>query len=354
MEFAWPLALAATAVVPLLVWGYVGLARRRRVVTGLLADSRLVGALVSQPPPWHRALPASLYVAGALALALATARPLVVIPVPVNLAAMVIAVDTSRSMTAPDVQPTRIGYARQAALALAGRAPRSMRIGLVAFSEYGTLLLPPTTDRAALAESLDRLKPQTATSMGGGILEALRVLPKRAEFLGERLERLRQRARPGEPQVPGGGSSPGGATGQPAEKPLSVDDLPPAFVVVFSDGVSNFGPDPAQAAALAREARVRIYSFGAGTRAGAVMRVDGQLVLAPFDAATLERISQDTGGKYVAEAGEEQIAAVAAELRSALGWERRRTEVTFLLAGFAGLLILTGGGLSLAWFRRIP
>lgn len=364
MEFAWPVALLATAVVPLLVWGYVVLGRRRRIVADLLADRRLLGALVTQPPPWQPAVLAALYVAGVLALALAAARPLAVIPIPVNLAAVVVAIDTSKSMTAPDVQPTRVAYAQRLARALADRAPRSMRIGLVAFSEYGTLLLAPTTDRAALAEALERLTPQTSTSMGGGILEALRVLPGRAQFLGERLERMRQRARPGGSQAPGGGPSPGLPSpdqmppsqmpGLSPERPVSADELPPASILVFSDGVSNFGPDPAQAAALAREALVRIYAFGTGTRAGAVMRVDGQLVLAPFDADSLERISQATGGRYVAEAGEGEIAAVAGELRSALGWERRRTEISFLLTGMAGLFILAGGGLSMVWFRRVP
>ncbi len=325
MEFIWPLMLWALALAPLLWWGHRILLRRQQRAAEQFAEPRLFGQLVLRPPSWQRSFPAACYLIALLLLAVAMARPVAALPLLVNRAAVVIAVDTSKSMIATDAQPTRLEAARMAARALADLVPRSTRVGLVAFSEYGTVLLPPGTDRAALVETLDRLQPQSATSMGGGILEALRVLRGRA-----------------------------GAPGERPEPPSGAGDLVPGSIVIFSDGVSNFGPDPEEAAALARDARVRIFTVGVGRPGGTVMRVDGQLVLVPFDASGLQRITQIAGGRFFSTTGEEDLRVLSQMLGRDLGWEFTRQEVSFLLMAVAGLFMLAGGGLSLLWFGRVP
>ncbi|MBM3469387.1 MAG: VWA domain-containing protein [Armatimonadetes bacterium] len=319
MEFVWPLMLWALALAPLLWWGHRLLGRRQQRAALQFAEPRLFDQLVVRPPGWQRSLPNVCYLIALLLLAVAMARPVAALPMPVNRAAVVIAVDTSRSMIATDAQPTRLDAARKAARALADMLPRSTRLGLVAFSEYGTVLLPPGTDRSALVEALDRLQPQSATSMGGGILEAVRVLPGRAGATGDRPSRL----------VPGS-------------------------IVIFSDGVSNFGPNPEEAAALARDARVRIFTVGVGRPGGTVMRVEGQLVLVPFDAAGLQRIAQITGGTFFPATGGEDLRALSRMLGRDMGWEFTRQEASFLLLAVAGAFMLVGGVLSLFWFGRVP
>src|SRR3970282_621146 len=126
--------------------------------------------------------------------------------------------------------------------------PPSAGIGLIASSDYGPALVPPSPDRQALDEALNRLQPQQATSVGSAILEALRVLPLRKEFLGDRLERLAGPAPT--PGAQGPWPAPAPAPGPPAPPP-SVSELPPAAILIFSDGVSNLGADPRAAAALA-------------------------------------------------------------------------------------------------------
>jgi len=123
---------------------------------------------------------------------------------------------------------------------------------------------------------------------------------------------------------------------------------------VFSDGVNNFGPDPLDAAQLAREGRVRIFAVGLGRPGGTVMRIDGQLAMVPFDASGLERIAQLTDGRYFASPDEEELRRISRQLGRVLGWERTRTEVSFLLLAAAGILLLGGGVMSLAWLGRVP
>ncbi len=344
MDFTWPMMLWAIAVVPLLYVGHRLLLRRQQRVAERFAESRLFEHLIVRAPRWQRSLPLALYLFGILLLSLALARPVAAIPLPINRAAVVIAIDTSKSMVATDVPPTRLEAAKHAAREFGRIVPRSTKIGLVSFSEYGTTLLAPSTDRQELSDALDRLQMQSATSVGGGILESIRILPGRARFLGDRLDRL-MRQGTGRPTPP---------PQNPNEPVPTIDDLAPSAVIMFTDGVNNFGPDPYEAASLARDGRVKIYTVGLGTPGGVVMRIDNQMVLVPFDSTGLERIAQITDGKYFGSAGDEDLRRIYRQLGRVIGWERTRMEVSFLLVAVAGLVITVGGALSLTWFRRVP
>lgn len=340
VEFTWPVMLWATALVPLLWLAQRVLGRRRRSVAQRFADARLLDYILVRPPSWQNTARLLCYLTGILALTLALARPVAAIPLLVNRAVAILAIDTSRSMIGTDIAPSRLESARRAARRFIDLLPRSTKVGLIEFSEYGTVLVAPTTDRDTLLKALARLQPRSATAVGAGILEAVRVSPGRAQLLAERLDRLAGRKQNPAPQ-------------NSAEPPPSPDDLPPASIVLFSDGVSNVGPDPYEAAALARDGRVRIFTIGMGTPDGAVMHVDGQLVLVPFDPVGLDRIAQITGGRYFASTSEEELTTLYHQLGRLAGWERTRMEVSALLMDVAGLLILAAGGLSIWWFGQI-
>jgi Ca-activated chloride channel family protein len=360
MAFTWPVMLWGLLALPVLAWGYLLVVRRQRRQAARLADVHLLARLITLPSLWRRHLPPLVYLAAVLLLVVATARPIAAVPLPVNRAAVMLAVDTSKSMIADDVKPTRLEAAKAAAREVVKAMPGSTQVGLIAFSDYGTVLVPPSTDRVALEEAISRLAPQQATSVGSAILEALRVLPLRAEFLGERLTRLRnQFPQGGQPpgQSPFGaplpGPSPAPSPGAPS-RPLTAADLPPAALVVFSDGVSNLGADPRAAAALAAEAKVKIYAVGLGQPGGTVTMYQGQLVLVPFDAAGLQEVARATGGEYFASGNPEDLRRISRAVGRAIGWERRRTEMTSFLSAAAVLLMLSGGLLSMVWFRRVP
>jgi Ca-activated chloride channel family protein len=341
MEFTWPVMLLAVGLVPLLAAGYVYLARRQRRVAERFAESRLFDQLVVRPPSWQRTLPVMCYLLAVLVLAVALARPVAALPMPVNRAAVIIAIDTSKSMIATDVQPSRFGAAKAAARAFGALVPRSTKIGLVTFSEYGTVLAAPTTDRQAFNEALERLQLQSATSVGAGILEGVRILPGREALLRERLHRL---LRPGTPLPPA----------NPMEPRPNLEELPPASIILFSDGVNNYGPNPFEAAQVAREGKVRIFTVGVGQPGGTVMQIEGQMALVPFDPAGLEQIARIADGRYYPASDEEGLKGVYRELSRVIGWERTRMEVSFLLLSVAGIALLAGGGMSMAWFRRVP
>lgn len=344
--------LWALAAVPLLVWGLVRAARRRRAAEARLADPHLFARLAPAPAPrWKRALPTGMYAAAVVVLLVAAARPVARVPMPVNRATVVLAIDTSRSMMADDVKPTRLETAQFAARRLLGALPRSIRVGLVAFSDVGAILVAPTADRRSFEDALARLEPQQSTAIGSAVLDALQILPGRREFLGERLARLRAQATPDPRGLPFPPPTQGPT---PSGPPPSVEDLPPAAIVLFSDGVSNAGVDLRLAGALAAEARVRIHAVAIGQDGGAVTTFQGRPVLVPFDPTGLQGLAQQTGGEYLRVLDDESLRRIARHLGRTIGWERQRLEVTGLLAALAAVLTMLGAAASLVWFRRLP
>jgi Ca-activated chloride channel family protein len=190
------------------------------------------------------------------------------------------------------------------------------------------------------------LKLQQATGVGAAIVESLRVLPGRKELLGDRLNVQQP---PGQPPSPFGP-----LPAPPAAPDQKPGELPPAAIVIFSDGVSNLGVNPNLAIQLAVDGKVKVYGVGVGTVNGSVMTIDGQLSMVPFDSRLLQQIAQATDGKYFEISQREELRKIYRQLGRSIGWERRRTEITSVLAGGAGLLMMVGAVLSMVWFRRIP
>ena len=347
MEFSWPVMLWGTLAVPLLLWAYLRLLRPTARRETALADPHLLGMLWTRPSPLRRHLPVAFYLAAVAILTLAMARPIAAIPLPVNRAALIMAIDVSKSMIGEDVQPNRLKAAQAAALEVLKSMPSTAKVGLVVFSDYAQVLVPPTTERQVLREAIAGLKVQQATGVGSAIVESLRVLPGRKEVLGDRLN-VQQ---PGQPAPSPFAPLPQAPAPSPDQQP---GELPPAAIIIFSDGVSNLGVNPTLAISLAVDGKVKVYGVGVGTVNGSVMTVDQQLVLVPFDARLLQQISQATGGTYFEITQGDELRKVYRQLGRSIGWERRRTEVTSVLAGGAGLLMMAGALLSLIWFRRIP
>jgi Ca-activated chloride channel family protein len=339
VDFGWPVMLWGVAAAPLLVWAYVRVQRLQARHEMALADPHLLSHLWTRPSAVRRHLPVGLYVAAATLLILAMARPIAAVPLPTNRAALILAVDVSQSMIGEDAKPNRLAVAKAAAEQVLAAVPGSTKVGLLTFSDYAQMLVPPTTEREALREALARLKLEQATGVGSAILEALKALPGRREFFGDRLNIIS----PTQPAAP----PPPPISGSPSQ-------LPSAAIIIFSDGVSNFGVDPTMAAALAKEGNVRIFGVGVGAVGGSVMQVEGQLVFVPFDATLLQQIAVMTGGQYLGVSQVDDLRRIAQQLGRDMAWERQRTELTALLTAVAGVLMLTGGALSLAWFRRVP
>ncbi len=349
MEFVWPVMLVGLAAIPLLVAGYVRLSRQRATRAVTLADRHLQKHLLVSPASFRRHLPIVLYLLALTTLLFGLARPLAVIPLPVNRAVIVLAVDVSKSMIGEDVKPNRLKATQAAVLELLDAVPPTAQVGLVSFSDYAQVLVAPSTDRIALKEALAGLHFQQATGIGTAIIEILKILPGRKDLLADKVDTL-------PPGLIPRGVPPTAPPPQPSPtpRPSSVAELPPAAIIIFSDGVSNIGMEPVRAAALAKEAKVKIYGIGVGTPSGSVMQIEGQLVLVPFDATLLQQMAQLTEGQYFDILASTQLREVYRKLGRAIGWETRRTELAPILAGSAGLFMLVGATLSLTWFRRVP
>ncbi len=322
MSFAAPLYLLALVALPALVLAYLLLDRRRALAQSRFASPALFPGLVSRSPGLRRHLPPCLFLAALAVLLVGLARPKALLSAPREQATIILAIDTSRSMAARDVKPSRLEAARRAALAFLERAPEKYRVGVVAFATDARVVAPPTRDRQLVAQALAELRPGEGTALGDAVAKAVEITQD------------------------GGGDASGG--------PPS-----PATVLLLSDGVQEGGRvRPEAAARLAAQRGVRVSTVSLGTPEGVVeVPLAGgfrQRVHVPPDPATLRMIAARTKGTFFPAPTARRLEAVYRDLASRLGSERRWREVTVAFAAGGIVLLLAGGALSLAWFRRVP
>ena len=236
--------------------------------------------------------------------------------------------DVSASMAAEDVEPTRMDAAKEIARALVKRRPAGAKIGAVAFGEGGLVVQPPTDDDEALYATIDRLVPQSGTSLGRGILTALNLV------------------------------SPDVATGSEDENPVDeaeIDGLfAPAVIVLLTDGENTDPPEPLEIAQMAVERGVRVHTVGLGTSEGTVIEVDGFNLSTRLNEPVLQEIALLTEGIYFKIEDTDDVPSVYKELETEFVVEPREVEITSTLGGVSALLLLAAGSLSLLWFGRVP
>lgn len=342
MAFTWPVMLWSLLLLPIFIgWYVVGFRRVRWRAVHRFAEAPLFFQLAARLPGARRHVSMALYFVALGLMLTAAGRPILALPMPVNKAVVLLVIDTSGSMAAPDVAPSRLDAAKAAGRTFVDALPQGPKVGLVSFSTYATLNVPPTPDHEAVKQALAALRPQEATAIGDGILVALRAVPGRSAEVPE--------SRPS-PPVPPGPAAPG-----PSAPQAPSGDLPPAALILLSDGGQNAGTmDPLRAALLARQQKVKIYTIGLGTPGGGVFNYKGQLVLVPFDPTVLQQIAALTDGKFFFSPSAKDLTQVYRDLGRVIGWEKRKTEVSAVLAGGAGLLLLGGGVISLLWTGRFP
>lgn len=323
MTFESPLYLLALIAVPAIVAAYLVGHRRRVAIAARFASPPLFPNVVNRAPGWRRHLPPAVLLVALAALLVGVARPKAQISVPRENATVMLAVDTSRSMAAEDVRPTRLAAERAAVREFLAEAPTKYRVGLVAFATDARVVAPPTHDRELVRQAVAQLRTGEGTALGDAIAKAVQV---------------------------------GRAAGSdPAQRRAPT----PTAVLLLSDGRQDGGDvTPDRAAELARRGRVPVYTVALGTPDGVVeVPVAGGYrarVRVPPDPNTLRRIALLTGGRFFAAPTGADLKAVYRDLASRLGREKEWREVTVAFAGGGALLLLVGGGLAAAWFRRVP
>jgi Ca-activated chloride channel homolog len=346
MRFEWPIFLWLLLFVPLLLIFLRAVGKRREKTAEKFADQRLLGTILRQPPKAQRRLPIILQLIALTALLFAGSRPFATVPLPQNQAAVVIALDASRSMLAEDLDPTRLEVARELAKQFIADAPRSTKIGLTSFSDVASVLVVPTTDRQELLEALDRVEAAENTSLSAAVVAGVRMLPGREGLL------------------PPTDLEPEGFTPlevPPDEQQADRGPPPAGSILILSDGVTNVSSNPDLAnedtleiaAEFAKENGVKLYALPIGEE-DTVTRIDGQDYLIPFEPDNLEVLADDTDGQMLEADDEETLRTVFRELTTAIRWEGRETELSAPLSALALILMAVGGLLSLRWQRRVP
>jgi Ca-activated chloride channel homolog len=320
MTFTWPVVLLGLAAIPLLLALYAFAERRRRRSQVRFGNPMLLPNVIDREPGKLRHLPLIVLLLGLATMIVGVARPHAVVSVPREEATVILAMDTSRSMKADDIQPTRLDASREAARAFLAEVPAKFRVGVVSFSTRAAVGVAPTEDRALVEAALDNLTPGEGTAIGDAVALSVRL---------------------GNKEVPADGV------------------VPPRAILLISDGKQDGGTvQPADAAAQAKARGIPVYTVLVGTENGVVeeeltggYRIRIQV---PPDPETLQALAAATGGEFYTALNDERLRLVYEQLGSRLGEKEEVREVTDYFAGGAALLLMIGGALSAFLFRRVP
>jgi Ca-activated chloride channel family protein len=346
MKFLWADLLILLALLPAFVALYLYILRRQKRAAVRFASVALVREAIGGARHWRRHLPPALMLAALAVAILAIARPSAVITLPSQQRTIIMAIDVSLSMRATDVQPNRLAAAQAAAKAFLEDLPPDLRVGIVSFAGTALLIQKPTHNKDELIAALERLQLDRHTAIGSGIVMALATLFPDA---GIDLESLVL------------GSRQSWRMHKPPEKKLekkAMTPVPPgsnssAAIVLLTDGRRTTGPDPLDAARMAADYGIRVYTVGFGSPGGGPAVMDGYSIYMAFDEATLKAIAQLTEAEYFHAASAEELKKVYQALSAKFVLAKDEREITALVTALAAGLALLAGALSLLWFNRL-
>lgn len=316
MSFLSPERLWLLAVVAGLVVAYVLLQSRRQHYAVKFTNLALLDRVAPRRPGYRRHIPAVLFLVALGALVVGFAQPTAMQMVPKERATIILAIDTSLSMEATDVAPTRIEAAKAAASSFVDMLPPKINVGLVLFNGNAQVKVAPTTDRAQLKRGIADAKLSERTAIGEAIYASLDAIA----------------------------SVPPDDQGTPA----------PARIVLMSDGSTTEGRPNEDAAKAAADAGVPVSTIAFGTDTGTIELPTGETVGVPADKTALGDIATATDGKTYEATSEGQLREVYENIGSSIGYTEEERDISAWYIGGALVLLLTTAGLSLAWFSRLP
>ncbi len=341
MSFVWPDFLWSLLALPLLVALYWWLLNRRKKTTLRFASLSIVKQAMGKGPGWRRHVPPMLLLLALATLLLATARPSAVVTLPLQQETIILAMDVSGSMRATDVLPNRMVAAQEAAKAFLADLPRNVRVGVVSFAGTAAVVQPPTQNREDIVAAIDRFQLQRGTAIGSGIVLSLAtIFPEAGIDLS---------------QITGQRNMPLGPGDKPPKEftPVPPGSFSSAAIVLLTDGQRTTGPDPMDAAKMAADRGVKIYSVGIGTKEGETIGFEGWSMRVRLDEETLKNIANLTRAEYFYAGTAADLKKVYQSLSSRLIVEKKETEITALFAAAAAALVVLAGGLSVWWFGRV-
>lgn len=311
----WFLLLLA---VGLLTAGYVVAQRVRRKRVLRFTNLELLEKVAPKRERWSRHVPAAFLLAALALLTVALAGPTSEQRVPRNRATVMLVVDVSLSMKATDVKPSRLEAAQVAAKSFAEGLTPGINLGLISFAGSATVLVAPTTDRAAVTQSIDGLKLAQSTATGDALVAAMASIDSFGKVVG-------------------------GAEGPP-----------PARIVLMTDGKETVGTRKAfDAAEDAKKAGIPISTISFGTEDG-VVDIEGRQQSVPVDDDSMKEIAKISGGEFFKAASAEELRRVYDTLGEQIGYEKKQADASkpWLLLGTMTAMFAAAAALVLG--QRLP
>jgi Ca-activated chloride channel homolog len=353
MDLLWPGFLVLLALVPILIGAYIFVLRRRRRYAVRYSSLSLVRQVLPRQSWVRRHLPFGLFLIALSSLTVALARPVSVVSVPSGQVTIMLTIDVSRSMCSTDIVPSRIQAAKNSAVSFIRNQKSNTQIGVVAFAGFAELVQPPTKDQKVLQAAVESLQTGSRTAIGSGILKAIDAISEIDKSVA--------------PSLADDGSS-------IPPTPVAKGAYAPDIIVLLTDGVSNTGPAPLEAAQQAADRGIRVYTIGFGTANGSeIARCDGGFggggggggfggfgggfggggggggFRRGIDEDTLKQVAAMTGGKYYSAESAGQLQSVFQSLPTYLITKHETTEITFAFAALGALVAAMAIGLSVLW-----
>lgn len=313
-EFLTPLRLWALVALPILIVAYL-LALRVRARKGIrFTNTGVLGAVVPKQSRWVRHLAVAMSLCSLAALTLAWAQPIGTDKVPRERATVVLVIDTSRSMAATDVSPTRLDAAKDAAKSFIAGLPEGFNVALVELSGNPATRVPPTTDRGVTDRAISSLELADGTAIGTSLDVALKTIK---------------------------------------QAPTGTDEEPaPAMIVLLSDGTNTEGPEPDNAVAVATHQKVPIFTIAYGTQNGYV-DLDGKRERVAPNKQLLSQIARSTGAQALDADSADRLKDAYKQIGSSIGYEDVKKPVTanyaFGALGFAIVAALGAVMMAARW-----
>ncbi len=358
MTFLFMPALWLLLAVPLLAAAYVMVSRRRE--QHALRFLPLMTGMRAARSGWRRHLPPVLLLLALTVLILASARPAATITLAARRGTIILAMDVSGSMRADDVHPTRITAAQIAAKAFINDRPSKVKIGIVAFSGAAFLVQSPTSDTVALNQAVDSLQPERMTAIGAAVLTSLQTLFPAIRFDtmlpgfgGEEFTSGNSMPNVAQGGIPLGGAPKAAAREAAKVQPVEPGSYKSAAIILMTDGKNTDGPDPVDAARIASNFGVRVFTIGFGTPNGQIHTYWGRTMHVILDEPTLKNMANITHAQYFHAQSETELAKIYKDLNTKLQNETETREITVFFVVGALLLTLASASLSLLWFGRI-
>ena len=304
-------------LIPVLAIIYALVARRRRHLLAKFGNLELLQGLMPDFSRGRLRLKFVLYLLALACIIVAAARPQFGSKLREEKSKgveMMLVVDVSNSMLAEDFEPNRLERTKYA-IGKLFEGLRQERVGLVAFAGEPKVQLPITSDYRMAQAFAKRLSPSLVGEQGTAVGKALQL----------------------------------------ATLSFSSQSEQSRVIVLITDG-ENHEDDAVEAARVAKEQGIRIYTIGIGTPEGAPIKIDGefvkdedgQMVVSKLGEQMLEQIATITDGAYVRATkqsiGLEEIVKSINEMEkselSTVRYEEYNEQYQYLLAVALSLLLL--------------